>query len=41
MVIIKALDDEHNLLSPIGPLIVDARFNSPCFNHLLSDKERM
>ena len=35
MVIIKALDDEHNPLSPIGPLIVDAKFNSCCFNHLL------
>ena len=35
MVIIKALDDEHNPLSPIGPLIADVKFNSRCFNHLL------
>ena len=35
MVIIKALEDEHNPLSAIGLLIADAKFNSRCFNHLL------
>ena len=35
MVIIKALEEEHNPLSPIGPLITDAKFNSHFFTHLL------
>ena len=35
MVIIKALEEEHNPLSPIGPLIADAKFNSHFFTHLL------
>ena len=35
MVIIKALEEEHNPLSPIGPLIADAKFNSRFFTHSL------
>ena len=31
MVIIKALEEEHNPLSPIGPLIANAKFNSRFF----------
>ena len=35
MVIIKASLDDHNSLSPIGPLIEDAKFSLKSFDQLL------